>query len=100
MHWRARQKENNRVYLEMRHILGAACWFKPFDQCTLTITRYGSRALDDDNLAGGFKFLIDALVKNNIIADDNPGCIIGKDYRQEKCARKNERTLIEVEEIT
>ena len=59
------------------------------------ITRFGTRLLDADNLAGGCKYIIDGLRYTGVIPEDNPAAIILK-IRQEK-AKKGERgTLIEV----
>ena len=61
----------------------------------VTIDRYGSRALDHDNLVGGAKPLLDALKKAGLIADDSPRCI-KVTYRQHKAARRECRTVVTV----
>jgi hypothetical protein len=38
----------------------------------VTITRYGSKILDHDNLVGGAKLLVDALVREGFAKDDRP----------------------------
>jgi Holliday junction resolvase RusA-like endonuclease len=98
LHWTERRKENNRVHVIMRGIIGP--WSKPMERCELYIIRYGSRSLDADNLAGGFKFLIDSLVKNRVIADDNQKCITKKEFNQEKTPRIDERTIVRIFEVT
>jgi Holliday junction resolvase RusA-like endonuclease len=70
-----------------------------FDKCKVTVTRHASRQLDWDNMGGGLKFLLDAMVKNKIIVDDNPKCIVSLDLKQEKCTRKEEKTVIEIKRL-
>lgn len=43
-----------------------------FERAAITITRYGKRQLDPDNLVGGVKVLVDALKAVRIITDDSP----------------------------
>ena len=38
----------------------------------LTIVRHGRGRLDQDNLAGGVKWLVDAIKERRLILDDNP----------------------------
>jgi Holliday junction resolvase RusA-like endonuclease len=58
------------------------------------VTRFG-RQLDYDNLVGGCKPLVDALVRAGLIVDDSPDHV-AVEYCQEKCKRKDARTEIEV----
>ena len=97
MHFWTRKKENERVHWIVRGLIGP--WTQPLKRCELHITRYGSRELDADNLAGGFKFLIDAVVNNRIILDDRPGCITRKSFNQERCKRREQRTLVRIYEV-
>ena len=57
------------------------------------ITRRSTRTLDDDNLRGGCKMLLDALKAQGLIIDDSPAWI-SVDYVQEKSPSKT--TLVEV----
>lgn len=68
-----------------------------FERCVITVARYGARPLDWDNMGGGLKFLLDALVKNKIIKDDNPKCVIELNLRQIKSKRKDEKTVVIIE---
>ena len=63
----------------------------------LLITRYGSRMLDADNLAGGCKPLIDAVRRAGLIADDDPKSVEIV-FAQHPCKRGDERTEVEVYE--
>jgi len=44
----------------------------PPEQVTVQITREGRRKLDEDNLAGGLKCLIDSLREQRLIVNDDP----------------------------
>ena len=63
-------------------------------RCTITVTRYGSRLLDWDNMGGGLKFLLDGMVKTGVIRDDNPLCVEYVNLRQEKCKPAEEHTNV------
>lgn len=56
----------------------------------ITLTRYGSRMLDFDNLTTGCKPLLDALKIKGLIVDDRQAWLI-VDYQQEKCNRGFEK---------
>jgi hypothetical protein len=57
---------------------------QPGHRC-VKITRRGSRTLDHDNLVGGCKPLLDALVKVGLIEDDTPE-LVTVEYAQERGA--------------
>lgn len=61
----------------------------------VTITRHSSRLLDVDNLVGGCKPVIDAMVKLGWLVDDSPEHVVVT-YHQAKSTRKMARTEIEV----
>lgn len=61
----------------------------------LRITRFGSRLLDDDNLRGGAKPLIDCLKESGLIEDDSPKWI-DLEVKQELVPAGEERTEIEI----
>lgn len=75
-------------------------------KCDIKITRHGSRMLDWDNCYGGIKPLMDSLViasKTNpcgrgVIEDDNPNIVLSLVMDQVKCKRKDEKTVIEINE--
>jgi len=93
MHHRTRTKQHQDYALEIQGLVGYQNTFKI---CSVTVTRYASRQLDWDNMAGGLKFLLDAMVKNEIIEDDNPSCVVSLYLKQVKCKRKDEKTVVEV----
>jgi hypothetical protein len=84
-HWAVRAKRN-----KAHRAAVAAQWVwcpeylieTPFP-LVVTLTRYGKRLLDDDNLAGSFKAIRDE-VALGLGRDDNPGSGISWVYRQEK----------------
>ena len=59
------------------------------------ITRRSSRLLDADNFAGGTKPLGDQLRYAGLIADDDPATIEAV-FRQEKCKKGQEMTIVEI----
>ncbi len=64
----------------------------------IVITRYGARVLDYDNLVGGAKPLVDAIRRSELIEDDRPACV-DLEYNQNKCPKKDERTVITITEV-
>lgn len=63
------------------------------------ITRFACRSIDFDNGAGGCKALVDAMRYENLIKDDAPE-FIDFQFRQVRVkTRKEQGTLIEIEEI-
>lgn len=62
---------------------------------TAIFTRFGSRLLDVDNLAGGFKALVDACRYEKLIEEDNPEAI-DLIFRQKKVTRARMGTEIQI----
>jgi len=63
------------------------------------LTRIGAKLLDEDNLAGGGKPIIDALVKEGLLVDDSPQwaeLIFSQVPSKDPSLR---RTVIELEEM-
>lgn len=64
---------------------------------SLTITAYRKRKLDRDNLIGGLKGPIDALVRLGFLIDDDEAhCSIT--YNQELCGKSKPITVITIED--
>jgi Holliday junction resolvase RusA-like endonuclease len=61
----------------------------------VTITRFGPRELDTDNLIGGAKTLLDAMKRAGLIWDDSPE-YVEVIYQQQRSSRKEARTVITV----
>ena len=97
MHHRERSAEHSRYYYLILAAQKTIARKEPFARCVITVGRYGARPLDWDNMGGGLKFLLDALVKNKIIKDDNPKCVTELNLRQIKCKRKDEKTVVVIE---
>lgn len=70
-----------------------------FERAALTITRYGKRQLDPDNLVGGVKVLVDALKALRIITDDSPDHIWLTVYQHAK-ADAPESTVITIVRVS
>lgn len=65
-------------------------WIKADGPRKVTIDRWGPRLCDHDNIVGGAKQLIDALVSEGFLVDDSPAHMVatyrqhvGKPYRTE-----------------
>lgn len=58
-------------------------------------TFFRPRLFDDDNSRGGAKGLLDAVRRNGLIRDDSVAAI-DTEYRQEKCKKGEEKTVIEI----
>lgn len=84
----------NRVYSATIEQYRRQLFGPPVQQFELHITRYGAKSLDKDNLTGGFKPLIDAMVKLQLLADDTAENVVLLNPSQEKCAKKDERTHV------
>jgi Holliday junction resolvase RusA-like endonuclease len=98
MHHRVRSKEHLNNRLEVWAAAGANPCLS--DKCIVTVTRHSSRFLDWDNMGGGLKFLLDAMVKNGIIEDDNPKCIVKLNLEQVKCKQSEAKTVVKIKSLT
>ena len=94
MHHRVRTKHHQEYEWEVK-ALGE---LPRFEKCHVTVIRYGARLLDFDNMGGGLKFLMDAMVKNKILTDDSPKCVMSLKLWQEKCKRVDEKTVVIITE--
>ena len=93
-HKHAKGKERNRWHYLVREQVGPPK-AEPIQKCQMTVTRFGSQLMDWDNMGGGLKFLLDALVSNAVIADDNPKVVTDLKLVQQ-IDRKNHRVLVEI----
>ena len=96
-HWAKKHKWTKQIGLLVRLTRARraeVAWVRE-RRMQVTITRYGSRELDDDNFRGGCKGLIDALVREGVILDDSPRWVTVT-YVQVKCSRKEARTMVSV----
>jgi hypothetical protein len=65
----------------IRHC-GTGLFGKPIAHASLTIERMGVRELDQDNLVGGMKPIIDCLIKLGFLENDTPDVIQQMDVYQ------------------
>jgi len=85
-------------HASIRHC-GAGLFGAPMPTCSLEIERRGIKLLDEDNLTGGLKPIIDGLVKLGFLADDTPDVIRHTHYHQTRVKTKREQqTLITLRE--
>lgn len=90
----------NNAKSEMAILVGAKTKNQHEGKVQITITRYACQLMDWDNLAGGFKIIGDALVRQKVIKDDKPEVVVFFNTQQIKVAtRKEERTMILIEDI-
>ena len=92
-HWAKRHKWTKQVEMLIGAMLRRSGWTKPAEPALMSveIVRYSSGTLDEGNLVGGAKGLIDALVRLGVLYDDSPRwCRIA--YRQARGAPQKGRT--------
>lgn len=98
-HWSVRHKrkvaQQQEVLYEWHSAVGGKMVKLP---CRVTLTRYGPKLLDTDNLAGAFKYCRDMLAAL-LNVDDDPGSPVQWVYRQEKLSKREHRIKIEVESL-
>lgn len=112
MHWSAKRLAHRMWGWQLLSCLPRARWAEimsngPAARARVHITRHGSRLLDEDNLIGGCKGLVDVLKppsKSNpfglgLIAGDEPDKL-ALTVAQVKCARADACTWVEIEEIS
>ena len=90
-HWAKRKRELSRLILDITVHAAREGWRFATGHESYTITRRSNGTLDHDNLVGGLKLYIDALVKCGFAVDDDIMAITIT-YRQE---RGNPAVLIE-----
>lgn len=73
-HWAKKVEQRRRWRWLVRAAMLQAKFFPlvPLPRARITITRYGRRMCDPDNLIGGTKMLTDSLVREGILANDTP----------------------------
>lgn len=77
-HWSARTKMRDDYSWAITAALRTSdlkAWGCPSERVRVEITRQGGRTLDQDNLVGSVKILVDALRNVNLIRDDTPAAI-------------------------
>jgi len=88
-----------RLHAATIHYCGVGKFGHPVENASLTIERLGIRELDEDNLTGGVKPVIDSLIHLGFLANDTPDVIQTMDVYQthvdSKAAQGTRITLIE-----
>lgn len=98
LNWRERHDENKRWESDVGWMTKGKLPAAPLTKAKLTCVRCSSTPADSDNVAAGFKPIIDALVKFKILKDDKFENIGLPEYRWEKATRKLGRVRVIVEE--
>lgn len=95
-HW-AKQKKTKEQWKQLLSLLFAHTPHAA-KRRRVNIIRYGSRQLDYGNLwLGADKIIFDSLVSLELLVDDSPTWI-DPTIEQQKCKRKDERTVIQIYE--
>lgn len=81
MHWAERRRLGKQCELWVSVAARQAATPRAQGRRWVEITRHGPRLLDDDNLRGGCKPVLDALRYAGLIADDSPD-LVSVGYRQ------------------
>lgn len=97
-HWRAKNGEALKWFGKIMVATGRNKPDKPLKKATLVLTRYSSMEPDTDGLCGGFKHVIDALVKSGILENDKPSNIGSPVYLWEKTKQGAGKIRVRVEE--
>jgi len=88
-----------RLHAASVHHCGLGLFGKSIENASLTIERFGLRELDEDNLKGGVKPVIDSLIQLGFLANDTPDVIQHMDVYQTivdtRAAQGTRITLIE-----
>lgn len=95
-HWTARNKRKHSQQCDFASYWRAS---KPNVSlpCKIIWTRYASRLLDADNLAGSFKFCQDQFARE--IGVDDGSELLEFEYRQEKLSKREYYISVEVIEV-
>jgi len=102
MHWRSRRRYD-KMWLQEVWVAKQQAGVRgtpalAFTKAQLRFTSYfsGGPIKDEDNWQGGYKPVVDALVKLDILPDDTTEVITQKSLEQKRCKAGDERLVIEV----
>lgn len=97
-HWSV-YREQKKLWLKMLWVAKAQAeiyGLPMIERANVSIERFGAKSLDEDNLAGGVKMLVDSLRSLGLIEDDSPAHI---KLSVAQHLSKNIRTVIRIEEL-
>ena len=94
-HWAVKRKEKQHWCLLVRNQmrLNKVRFTEEKEKHSIEIISYRSRKLDYDNLVGGCKYLIDALIDEKMIYDDAPDYL---DIKISQQIDKKQRTVVKI----
>lgn len=94
LHWTKKKALSERYQWQVKAQAAGVCHAGPV---RLELIRYSSgNNMDYDNLVSTGKVLTDSIVKCAVLPDDNPAVIVERQYTQEKCPVKNQRTVVRI----
>lgn len=99
-HWSVVMKESKKWQrlISEQLLINRVAFKEPLKKAKLTITRFSVREPDFDNLVSSGKFVIDALVKNNVLVDDKVSIIGESKYLWQKATRlKDQKIKLQIE---
>lgn len=96
--WRERYQENKKWESDVGWVTKGRLPPAPLARAKVTCIRCSSVPADTDNIAAGFKPIIDALVTFRVLVNDKKENIGQPDYLWEKATRKQGRVRVIVEE--
>lgn len=97
-HWRKAKASKDAWKMLIRCAKGFLEIPKAEGKRTLTIERHSPRELDEPNLIGGAKGIIDNLVQLGLLVDDKPK-FLDLRVKQVKVKKAGEHTLLILEEV-
>lgn len=98
-HWTVRYRESQKWKRLVQYAIRFNYPKAPLKKANLTFIRYSARSPDFDGIVHSFKCCMDALVKLNIIEDDNPKVVNYPTYKWEKAPKGKGYVKIIVEEL-
>lgn len=96
-HWTVTSSNNKTIKAIVKSKVSGKTPEKPLENFKISVTRFGPRALDWDNLVASFKGYIDALKYAGIIADDRWQFI--KSIATDQKTSSDKKLIIRVSEV-
>ena len=92
-HWNIKRIDKKEFSLLIRSQMRLKIieFIEPRKKCSILVISYRKRLLDYDNLVGGCKQLVDAMIEECLIHDDSPDFL---DIKYEQYKAKEEHTMI------
>ncbi len=95
MHWRKRNEFIHNMTFAFLAARNAVLW--PRERVLVTVQRFSHKQLDPDNMVGGCKGILDAIVHAKLAVDDTSQWMARRYEQHELPGRANSRTIIRIE---